>query len=85
MLMWFETDPDDVTFPTGACPGCDRQVLIYRDLNDEGDEITRCLDCGELLEAGSDAWTRSDVVEQGYRFSGDEVSEHKGSCGNCGT
>ena len=83
--MWLQTEPEDLSFPQSHCPKCDRRVLLHRDLDEAGALIFRCLDCGEHVpEHDAGEWSPEELTEAGYRLEGQDISEHKGSCGNCG-
>ena len=84
--MWFEqADPEDLSFPKGRCPSCARDVLVYRDLDAQGELAAHCLDCGDKLsEEAEQGWSSEALMAEGYRFEGQDAHQQKGSCGNCG-
>ncbi len=84
-MHFLDADPEGVAFPNAHCPKCDRQVMLYRDLNPQQELIERCLDCDhELKGEQTQAWSPTQAKEQGYRLEGQDAGQQKGSCGNCG-
>ena len=84
--MWTQTEPSDVKFPQSHCGECDRDVLIYTTLGADENLLYHCLDCGQQIEANTiQNWNPAQMTEEGYRLEGQDLSTHKGSCGNCST
>ncbi len=82
--MWFETDDEDVGFPKSRCATCEREVVVYRTLDDAGQIACRCLDCNGPMPDPEGAWSRDELIEAGYKIEGQGSNAQKGSCGNCG-
>ena len=76
--------PLNGTFPHGGCPDCGQEVLLYRDLDDAGELIHRCLDCDARVEpTRASSWGPEEVLEAGYPMEG-ILGEPEGSCGGGG-
>lgn len=78
-------------FPVGYCASCERDVMLYHDLDDAGVLRQRCVHCDEAptpRRADADAVGRRGAPalrKLGYVFDGDAPEPVKG-CGkpNCG-
>jgi hypothetical protein len=76
----------DASFPMAHCAHCDKSVLTYVTLDDDGGEHRVCVHCdnqvGEAL-----AWVGPGELEQsGYYFGAPPEESAKGGCSSgCGS
>lgn len=81
-------------FPVAWCARCEREVMLYEDLDAEDALSRRCLHCDQAAnETPNDAqrkglkWLNADAaVKLGYAIEGVEPPPKKAGCGkpNCG-
>lgn len=79
----FETiTPEDTSFPHAYCAHCDREVLVYQTLNEQGELLPSCLDCDTpLAHLSPESWSTEDLVDQGYALEGHRGDSTPGGCG----
>ena len=84
--MFTSSEPIDVGLPHAHCARCDTEVLVYTDLDQQGELSRHCLDCGDALEAidAQALWNVGEVVDAGYVVEGYVDPDQKGSCGDGG-
>jgi hypothetical protein len=78
---------DPTEFPIVHCAGCERDVLGYLDLDEQGRELTRCLECATVADAAAIRWGDLHAIEAiGYGFVLPEAGCGRPDCGQgrCG-
>jgi len=74
-------------FPIVRCATCARDVLGYRDLDEQDHEITRCLECATVAEPAAIRFGDLPAIEAiGYGFVLPEAGCGRPDCGKgrCG-
>jgi hypothetical protein len=74
-------------FPVTRCAVCEKDVLCYLDLDDEGREVARCLDCSAAADRETLRWLDLHALEElGYGFVLPEAGCGRPDCGKgrCG-
>ncbi|MBP1689502.1 MAG: hypothetical protein H6Q34_75 [Deltaproteobacteria bacterium] len=78
---------DPTEFPIVDCAVCDRDVLGYLDLDEQEQQITRCLECATVAAAAAIRWGDLHAIEAlGYGFVLPEGGCGRPDCGQdrCG-
>lgn len=86
--MFASAPPEDTAFPSAHCGHCQRQVLLWRDLDPEGQLVPRCLDCDHPIEEPvALRWSSQEIHQEGYVLEGHRGDNTPGGCrgGHCGT
>lgn len=78
---------DPTEFPIVSCTVCAREVLGYLDLDEQEQEIMRCLECATVTDAAAIRWGDLHAIEAiGYGFVLPEGGCGRPDCGQgrCG-
>ena len=83
-----EPSVSETSFPTARCDTCDKAVLTYVDIDDDGREMRRCVHCDGIVDAKL-RWVTADELEaDGYYFGAPPAKGGGcggGGCGSCST
>ena len=74
-------------FPVARCATCDSDVLCHVDLDEDGAEVLRCVECSAAVDAATLRWLDLSALEPlGYGFVLPEGGCGRPDCGNgrCG-
>ena len=74
-------------FPVAHCAVCEKDVLCHLDLDEDDQELMRCLDCSTPVDAPAVRWLDIHAIEElGYGFVLPEGGCGRPDCGNgrCG-
>jgi NAD-dependent SIR2 family protein deacetylase len=75
------------SFPTTRCEHCDKTVLTYVVLDEQGEECRRCVDCESPVSKAIEWATADEVRSHGYDFGavadGRDTCENNGGCNGC--
>ncbi len=79
--------PRGASFPTAHCERCDKAVLTYLELDQEGEECRRCVHCETSIDLPIQ-WVPAEELEAyGYSLdapsSASDSSACGGGCGSC--
>lgn len=70
------------SFPTAHCSACEKVVLTYIALDDDGSESRHCVDCDAAINEHLQWIGADDLEDLGYRLGAPK--EKSGGCGGGG-
>jgi hypothetical protein len=78
--MFHLDEPELASFPHAHCSSCKRDVVVYRELDDEQDFTYHCVDCDTATsEPGVFEWTAKEAETLGYQL--ETTVPEGGGCG----
>ncbi len=79
-----EPSLNDASFPTAQCQKCEKIVLTYIGLDDDGEERRCCFHCGTVVESGL-RWASADELEADGYYFGSPPQKTVGCGSGCGS
>ncbi len=68
LYMFDFHEPEIASFPRANCGVCDRDVLVYRDMTEDGEFTYHCVDCDMKTATPTADWSAGDAEEAGYQL-----------------
>jgi hypothetical protein len=77
--------PRDASFPMAHCAECDKSVLTYVALDDDGVERRVCVHCDSPISDGVSWVGPGDLEQSGYYFGPPPAENETGCSSGCGS